>query len=135
MCASGIWIKSKGQVPKFTCRNTVTSSRTLVKSHKGLQRDSPKAVLEKSCHKNFPKYSPKRNYYAVLSPVDSQPTTSLKKNPMTVIFWWLLKRFYFRTLVKEQKKLKYSPYVLKQSWSEEFHTIHPKETVMKSYFS
>ena len=53
--ALGIWIKPKGQVSKITCTNTVTSSRTLVKSHKVFQKDSPEAVLEKSWSEKFHK--------------------------------------------------------------------------------
>ena len=53
--ATGTWMKPKGQVSKFTCTNTVTSSRTLVKSHKVFQKDSPKAVLEKSWSEKFHK--------------------------------------------------------------------------------
>ena len=51
--ASGIWMKPKGQVSKFTCIYTVTSSRTLVKSHNVFQKDSPEAVLEKSWSEKF----------------------------------------------------------------------------------
>ena len=37
---------------------------------------------------------------------------------------------------KGTEGLKHSPeYVLEKSWSEKFHKIHPKETVMKSFFS
>ena len=50
------------QVSKFTWRNTVTSSRTLVKSHKALEGTERFADL-----KDFTKSSPKRNYYEVLS--------------------------------------------------------------------
>ena len=139
--ASGVWMKPTGQVSKFTCTNTVTSSRTLLKSHKVFQKDSPKAVLQKSWSEKFTKNSPKRDDYEVLSWVPSQPATSLKKNLITVILQWLLKRFfrilfYVRTLVKKQKELKYlSAYVLVKSWSEEFHKIHPKETMMELFFS
>ena len=50
---SGIWMKPKGQESKSTCTNTVTSSRTLVKSHEVFQKGSPKAVLEKSWSEKF----------------------------------------------------------------------------------
>ena len=53
--ASGIWMKPKEQVSKFTCTNTVTSSRTLVKSHKVFQKDSHEADL-----KNFTKIHKKK---------------------------------------------------------------------------
>ena len=114
---------------KFTCRNTVTSSRTLVKSHKGIQKCLPEAILEKSCSEKFTKNSPKRNYCEDFSSVTSQAATSWEKNLVTVIFQGLLARFFrilfcVRTLVKEQKKLKYLPkYVLGQRWFEEFHKM------------
>ena len=46
-------MKLKGPVSKFTCSNTVTASRALVKSHKVLQKDSFEAVLEKSWSEKF----------------------------------------------------------------------------------
>ena len=63
------------------------------------------------------------------------------KNPINFIFQWLLERFFrklfcVRAMVKEQKEQKYSPEdVLEKSWYEKFHKIHPKETVIKSFFS
>ena len=56
-------------------------------------------------------------YLFYLSSVTSQPATSLKKNLITVIFQWFLKRFFrmlfrVRTLVKEQKELE----VFAQIW-------------------
>ena len=130
--ASGIWMKPKGQVSKFTCTNTVTSSRTLVKSHKVFQKDPPKAVLEKNWSGKFhEKFTQNRLLW---SSFFSYLTTCnfTEKTPITVVFEWLLKRFfrilfYVRTLVKQQKELKYSSaYVLGKSWFEEFHKIHPK---------
>ena len=80
-------MKPKGQVSKFSCTNTVTSSRTLVKSRKVFQKDSPKAVLGKADLKHFTKNSPKRDYYEFLSSVTSQPATSLKKNTFSEYFF------------------------------------------------
>ena len=40
------------------------------------------------------KIHPKGTIIEILSSVTWQPTTSLKKNPITVIFLWLLKRFF-----------------------------------------
>ena len=72
-----------GQVPKFTRGNAVTSSRTLVKQPQGLiARDgfALSCLNKKEADLwNFAKNLPKRNYYAVLSSVTSQPETSLKK--------------------------------------------------------
>ena len=135
-------MKSKGPESKFLWTNTVTSSRALVKSHKVLQKDSPEAFLEKKLIWEIPrKILRKETIIEVLSSVTSQPATSLKKNSITVIFRWLWKRFfrilfYVRALIKQQKELKYSAaYVLEKSWSEEFHKIYPKETMVESFFS
>ena len=104
-----------------------------------LSEGSPKLFQKKADLKNFTKNLLKRNYWEVLSSVTSQPATSLKKNPITVIFWWLLKRFFrilfiVRTLVKQQKELKYlTAYVLVKSWYQEFQKIHPKETMMEFF--
>ena len=133
---SGIWMKPKGQESKSTCTNTVTSSRTLVKSHKVFQRGSPKAVLEKSWSEKFHKKLTQKRL--LWSPFWSSITTCnfIEEEPHHSYFPILLRRFfrilfYVRKLVKRQKELKYlSAYVLVRSWSEEFHQIHPKETMM-----
>ena len=67
----------KEQVSKFTCTSTVTPSRTLVKSDKVFQKDSLKA--SQNIH-------PKETFMKSFSSVTSQPGTSLKKNPIAVIF-------------------------------------------------
>ena len=138
--ASGIWMKPKGQVSKFTCTNTVTSSRTQVKSHKVFQKDSPEVVSEKSWFEKFHKKFTQRNYHEFLSSVTSQLTTSLKKNPITVIFWWILKVFQNAFLCYNTGKATEGTEVFvricfSKSWSEEFHKIHPKETMMKFFLS
>ena len=51
--ASGIWMRPKGSVSKFTCTNTVASLRALVKSNEVFQKDSPQAVLEKRWSEKF----------------------------------------------------------------------------------
>ena len=53
--------------------------------------------------------------------------------PMT--FEKIFQNFCVKALVKEQKKLKYSPECFRTKLSEEFHKIYSKETVMKSFFS
>ena len=89
--------------------------------------------------KNFTKIHPNKNYSEVLSSATSKPAILQKKNPMRVIFRWLLKRFLrtvfcVRTLVKKEKERKFLPkYVLAKSRTENFHKIHPKETVLKSF--
>ena len=127
------------------CQNLLaeilTSSRPLVKSHKGLQRDSPEAVLEKSWSENFHKkfilkkllWSPFFSYITSYNFTEKEPHHSYF--PMT--FEKISQNIVcVRTLVKDQKKLKYSrEHVLEQSWPGKFHKIHPRETVMKSFFS
>ena len=133
-------MKPKWQVSKFACRNPVTSSRPLVKSHKGLQRDSREAVLEKSWSENFHKkfiqkklWSPFFSYITSYNFTEKEPHHSYF--PMT--FEKISQNIVcVRTLVKDQKKLKYSrEHVLEQSWPGKFHNIHPREIVMKSFFS
>ena len=133
----------------FTWRNIVTFSKTLVQSYKVLKGTEgfvrrcfrKKVLYKKADLKNLAKNSPKRNYYEVLFSVTSQSATSLKKNPITVVFRWLLKIFFrtvfcVRTLAKQQKKQKYLPeYILEKSSPEKLHKIHPKETVMNSFSS
>ena len=139
--ASGICTKLKGPVPKFTCSSTVTASQS---PSEGFVRS---CFSKKLIRKILQKIHPKETIIEVLFSVTSQPATSLKKNPITVIFFkshiflWLLKRFFrmlfcVRALVKQQKELKYSSaYILEKSWSEEFHKIHPKEAMVDSFFS
>ena len=68
-------------------KNTVTSSRTLVKPRKGLDvterfaRSCFEKFLKKADLKISTKNSPKGNYYEVLSSVTSKPASSLKKPP------------------------------------------------------
>ena len=134
--ASGIRMKPNGLVSKFICTNTVTSSKALLKSHKVFRMDSPKAVLEKSWSEKFHKKLTQKRL--LWSPFWSSITTCnfIKEEPHHSYFPILLRRFfrilfYVRKLVKRQKELKYlSAYVLVKSWSEEFHQIHPKETMM-----
>ena len=103
----------QGQMSKFTLRNTVTFSRTLVKSHKsldGTERFTRSCFRKKLIWKISQKSSPKRNYYEVVSSATSQPPISLKKPSDD--WWWLPKRFFrilfpVGTLVNELKELKY----------------------------
>ena len=133
--ASGICTKLKGPVSKFTCSSTVTASQS---PSEGFVRS---CFSKKLIRKILQKIHPKETIMEVLFSVTSQPATSLKKNPIAVIFRWLLKRFFrmlfcVRALVKQQKELKYSSaYILEKSWSEEFHKIHPKEAMVDSFFS
>ena len=133
--ASGICTKLKGPVPKFTCSSTVTASQS---PSEGFVRS---CFSKKLIRKILQKIHPKETIIEVLFSVTSQPAASLKKNSITVIFWWILKRFFrmlfcVRALVKQQKELKYSSaYILEKSWSEEFHKIHPKEAMVDSFFS
>ena len=59
-----------------------------------------------------------------------------KKNPTTVIFRW---QNSVKTLVKSKRSLmkqeNFPKDPLEKNWSEEIQKIHPKETVMKSFFS
>ena len=133
--ASGICTKLKGPVSKFTCSSTVTASQS---PSEGFVRS---CFSKKLIRKILQKIHPKETIIEVLFSVTSQPAASLKKNPITVIFRWILKRFFrmlfcVRALVKQQKELKYSSaYILEKSWSEEFHKIHPKEAMVDSFFS
>ena len=133
--ASGICTKLKGPVSKFTCSSTATASQS---PSEGFVRS---CFSKKLIRKILQKIHPKETIIEVLFSVTSQPATSLKKNPITVIFGWLLKRFFrmlfcVTALVKQQKELKYSSaYILEKSWSEEFHKIHPKEAMVDSFFS
>ena len=139
--ASGTWIKAKGPVSKFTCTNTVTSSRALVKSHKVLQKDSSEAVLEKSWSENFYKKWPKRNYY--WSPFFSYLTSCIftEKEPHHSYFPLTFEKIFQNTVFcqstgKATEGTEYSSaYVLEKNWSEEFHKIHPKKTMAQSFFS
>ena len=90
--ASGIWMRPKGSVSKFTCTNTVASLRALVKSHEVFV---PSCFRKTLIWKVLQKIHPKGTIIEILSSVTSQPTTSLKKNCTTVIFLWLLKRFFW----------------------------------------
>ena len=114
--------------------NTVTSSRTLLKSHKVFQKDSSEAVLEKSYSEKFHKeftqkkllWSPFFSYLITCNFTENQPHHSYF--PMT-----FEKTFQNTVLCQNTsnatEELKYlSAYVLVKSWSEEFHKIHPKET-------
>ena len=84
----------KGQVSKFTCTSTVTSSRILVKT-----------VLEKSWSEKFHKIFTQKKL--LRSPFSSYLTTR-NFTEKEVIFQCFLKRFfrilfYVRKLVKQQK--------------------------------
>ena len=88
----------KGQVSKFTCTSTVTSSRILVKT-----------VLEKSWSEKFHKIFTQKKL--LRSPFSSYLTTR-NFTEKEVIFQCFLKRFfrilfYVRKLVKQQKELKH----------------------------
>ena len=136
--ASGIWMKPKGQVSKFTCTNTVTSSRTQVKSHKVFQKDSPEVVSEKSWFEKFHKKFTQRNYHEFLSSVTSQLTTSLKRTPSQLSsdeFWRFFRMlFYVITLAKQQKELKYSSaYVLVKADLKNFTKFIQKKLWWSSF--
>ena len=139
--ASGIWMKPKEQVSKFTCTNTVTSSRTLVKSHKVFQKDSHEAVLEKSWFEKFHKNSQKETIMNSFLQLPHNLQLHWKRTPSQLLsdeFW---KGFSECSFMSEhwqsnRRELNYSSaYVLVKSWSEEFHKIHPKETMMEFFFS
>ena len=109
---SGMWMKPKGQVSKSTCTNTVTSARTLVKSHKVFQKDSPEDLLEKNWSEKFhKKFTQKRLLW---SPFFSYLTTCnfTEREPHHIYFPMTFEKIfqntvYVRTLVKKQKELKY----------------------------
>ena len=108
---------------------------------------SPSEGFAQSCFKKkliwkvLQKIHPKGTIIEILSSVTSQPAASLKRNPMRVIFWWLLKRFFrilfcVKALVKQQKELKYSSScVLEKSWSEELLKIYRKEAMVEPFFN
>ena len=140
--ASGIWMKPKEQVSKFTGTNTVTSSRTLVKSHKVFQNDSPEAVLEKSWFENnSQRIYPEETIMNSFLQLPHNLQLHWKRTPSQLLsdeFW---KGFSECSFMSEhwqsnRRELNYSSaYVLVKSWSEEFHKIHPKETMMEFFFS
>ena len=109
---SGMWMKPKGQVSKSTCKNTVTSARALVKSHKVFQMDSPEDLLEKSwsetLHKKFTQkrllWSPFFSYLTTCNFSEREPHHSYFPMTFEKIFQ---NTVYVRTLVKKQKELKY----------------------------
>ena len=139
--ASGIWMKPKEQVSKFTGTNTVTSSRTLVKFHKVFQNDSPEAVLEKSWFENnSQKIYPEETIMNSFLQLPHNLQLHWKRTPSQFFsdeFWKGFSECYFMSaLAKQQKELKYlSVYVLVKSWCEKFHKIHPKKTMMEFFFS
>ena len=80
--ASVIWMNPKGSLSKFTCTNTVTSSRALSWFRKKLiWKISPKIHL-------------KETIIEVLFSVTSQPATSLKTNPITVFFLMTFEKIF-----------------------------------------
>ena len=109
---SGMWMKPKGKVSKSACANTLTSARTLVKSHKVFQKDSPEDLLEKSWSEKFhKKLTQKRllwsrffSYLTTCNFTEREPHHSYFPITFEKIFQSTV---YVRTLVKKQKKLKY----------------------------
>ena len=73
----------KEQVSKFTCRNNVTSSRTLLKSHKGLEgseRFARSCFRKKLIWKISTKVLPKETVMKFFLQLPQKPVISRKKN-------------------------------------------------------
>ena len=103
------------------------------------QKDCPEAALEKIWFEKFHKNPPKRNYYEVLASVTSKPAISIKKYPMTLLKKFFRILFYVRTLVKEQKELKYlipdlkffTKFIRKKLWWSSFLVKLQPATLLK----
>ena len=134
--ALGIWMKPIGQVSKSTCTNTPTYSRTPVKSQKVFQKDSPKAVLEKSWSEKFhKKFTQKRLLW---SPFLSYLTTCsfTEKEPHPSYFPMTFEKIFQNTVLCQntgkatQGTEVFVRICFSKKLSEEFHKIHPKETMI-----
>ena len=105
-------IRNLNEAQRASVKIYVTSSRTLVKSHKVFQKHSPQAVLEKSWSETFHiKITQKRLSW---SPFLSYLTTCnfTEKEPHHSYFPMAFgKIFHVRTLVKQQTKLKFCPHM------------------------
>ena len=124
------------QVSKFTCRNNVTSSRTLLKSHKGLEkaeRFGRSCFRKQLIWKLSKKFSRQKLFW---SPTFScLKTCNFTKKNHDSYFPITFEKVFQNTVLRQSTGKRTERTEAFDFRSENFRKVYPKKTVMKSIFS